>query len=189
MTTTAKIRLDKSKPFSECHGERTPDDPHYHVHYWQGGPVGKAIVLLPFNSQGELVPDDGKTEPYMGGNVDGKPVQHYPLYNQAMRDLVERKLKRLNAAKNEGPADEDAPAVLDGEQLSSADPADDVDFGAWLRGEARYQPTLLRAAAKQRFGKAYREIGPMVFDLVFDEKIVPEDQVCAELAKHLKVAA
>src|SRR4051812_39126812 len=34
------LRLDRSKPFSECRGERTPNDPHYRVAYWQGQMVG-----------------------------------------------------------------------------------------------------------------------------------------------------
>lgn len=175
------IRLDRSKPFSECQGgERTPDDPHYRVRYFQGGKLGKDTVTLPFDAAGELVPDDGSTTP-IPGLIEGKPVFHQPLYTKGMREYLVQKTKRLAAAAVVEPEDDDDDAD---EQKRSA--ADDVDFVAWLRGEVRYEPHLLRTAAKARFSRTYGSVYPqMVVDLVLDEKIVGEDEVGAALRKHL----
>lgn len=179
----AIIRLDRSKTFSECRGERTPDDPHYHVHFWQGQRVGKDMVLLPFNAEGELVPDDGRTEPYQG-MADGKPVIHHPLYTKAMRDMVERKKKRQIATS---PVVGTASDVV--EEDAEIEEAEEVNFVSYLRGEAKYEPHLLRAAAKKRFSKNYPKISELVADLVLDEKVVPEDQVCPALARYLPAKA
>src|SRR2546429_444017 len=62
------IRLDQSRAYSENRGEMRPDDPHYRVAFFQGEPLkvirnGKPAtiaVTLPFDAQGDLVPDDGK---------------------------------------------------------------------------------------------------------------------------------
>lgn len=176
----AVIRLDRSKPFSECRGERTPDDPHYRVHFWQGQMVGKDMVLLPFDACDELIPEDPtKSVPYQG-LVDGKPVMHQPLYNQAMRDLVERKKKRHQLLS---PAA--APTENDEEDAGSDAMLDEVNFAMWLRGEARYDWTLLQTAAKKRFSRHFTSKKQMVEDLVLDEKVVPENQVSADLAKLL----
>lgn len=181
----AVIRLDRSRPFSECRGERAPDDPHYRVHFWQGQTVGRNMVLLPFDSSEELIPDDGKTTPYQG-LVDGKPVMHQPLYNQAMRELVELKKKRHKSIEAPAESGEGDTPITGGPSL-----ADEVNFVSWLRGEARYEWPLLQVAAKARFSRMFTSKKEMVTDLVLDEKLVPEDQVGVELAKLLpaKVAA
>lgn len=178
----AVIRLDRSRTFSECRGERAPEDPHYRVHFWQGQMVGKDMILLPFDAQGELVPDDGKTETWQGRDSEAKPVTHYPLYNKPMRDLLERKKKRhaaISAKAEEQVEDED-------EDL--ADPnkaAEEVNFAAYLRGEAKYEWTLLQTAAKKRYSRIFQSKKQLVEDLVLDEKVVQLEDVCAELAKFL----
>jgi len=175
----AVIRLDRSKPFSECRGERAPDDPHYRVHYWQGQLVGRDMVLLPFDAHGELVPDDGKTEPWIGKDTENKPVQHFPLYNKPMRDLLERKRKRQSqiAAKV---AEEDDLDVQDTEAV-----AEEVNLVAWLRGEARYEWPELQVAVKKRYSRIHQSKRQMVEDLVLDEKLVREDELDPQLAKML----
>jgi len=179
--TDAVIRLDKSRPFSECRGERAPDDPHYRVHFWQGQILGRDIVLLPFDAAGELIPDDGKTVDYPG-LVDGKPVMHKPLYSPAMRKLLELKKKRQKVV--EAPAGtEDGGDDAEGSNPGSL--VDDVNFVSWLRGEARYEWPLLQVAAKARFSRVFTSKKEMVADLVLDEKIVPEDQLSPDLAKLL----
>lgn len=185
MSTKVKITLDKSKTFSGCHGDRAPDDPHYRVHNWQGQMVGKAMVLLPFDAEGNLVPDDGRTEPY-AGLVDGKPVMHQPLYTKAMRELVERKMKRQVVAQASAEPDEDdaEAGAADSQSL-----VDEVNFVAWLKGEGRYEWSLLQVAAKQRYSRQFTSKTDMVRELVLDEKLVREDEVCPALAKLLPVAA
>jgi hypothetical protein len=185
MSKAVVIRLDPSKPSSEVRGERCVDDPHYRVAAFQGYKVGKKTVLLPFDATGELVPDDGKTTPWDGVNVESKPVKHYPLYNDNMRALVERLTKRAkerlldpDAAVDEEEAEETAAGEAN-------DPADDVNLVSWLKGEERYMPTLIRAAVKKRYHVQHREIPPLVVHLVDDEKLIPREQVCKELAKFL----
>lgn len=174
----AVIRLDKSKTFSECRGERAPDDPDYRVAFRQGQRVGDEMVLLPFDANGELVPDDGKTQPY-AGIVDSKPVMHHPLYTAAMRALVERKMQRLKSAEPTPDAgDED-------ESRSQNSLVEDVNFVSWLRGEVRYDWALLQVAAKARFSRVFTSKRELVTDLVLDEKLIPEAQVGADLAKLL----
>lgn len=184
--TDPVIRLDTSKPFSECRGERTPDDPHYRVHSWQGTKIKGIHVLLPFDANGLLVPDDGKTEPYDGINVENKPVKHHPLYTKAMRELVELKKKKLTGAAKAAEPEIEEP---DDEDTDAGNPADDVNFVSWLRGEAQYEWIALQAAAKKRYSRNFANKKSMVEDLVLDEKVVPEDQVCRELAKYLPARA
>lgn len=192
---SAVIRLDKSKPYSECHGERQLDDPHYKVHYWQGQTVGKDIVLLPFDANGILVPDDGKTQPYdstvTGPQGQQVPVKHPPLYTPAMRALLERKMKKLSigakAAEAEEGNEEESDEMIGG--AAEGDTADDVNFPAFLRGEVRYTPHVLRDAALKRYNKKYPKIQDLIVDLILDEKIVPETEVCAEFRRLLPAAA
>lgn len=178
------IRLDKSKPFSENLGEMAPDDPLYRVRFWQGQKVKGHMVLLPFDAHGNLVPDDGKTTPFQGMGPDGKPLTYHPLYSDAMRALVESKTKKAAAVAKA--ADEDDEEAEAGE---ASDPVEDVNLESWLRGEARYEPHLLRKAARARFGKNYGDLKEMVVELVLDEKIVPEAEVCAKLAVYLPAKA
>lgn len=183
MAAAPQISLDKSKPYSEVRGERTVDDPHYRVHFMQGRKVGTKLVLLPFDAQGNLVPDDGKTEPYQGINVEAKPVVHRPLYDNDMRKLVERLKKRMAEAM---PDEEEGDDEVVGD---AGDPEDDVNLEAWLKGEARYTPQLLRAAARKRYHILFPDERELVRGLVLDTHLVPEDQVAKHLARHLKDAA
>jgi hypothetical protein len=188
------IRLDKSKPFSTVHGERMPDDPHYKVHYWQGGRLNGKTVQLPFDSQGELVADDNRNAAYAGTGQDSKgnvvPVTYQPLYTPLMRAFLKAKTDRI--AQIAQPA-KDAPVLEeDGDKAdATADDLggqadDEVNFVSWLKGEAEYPTDLLRKAARKRFGKNYLAIKPdLIVDLVLDEKIVPEDQVCVALKRYL----
>lgn len=182
--TDAVIRLDRSKTFSECRGERAPDDPHYRVHFWQGRMVGREMVLLPFDSQGELVPDDNKTEFWDGKDTEGKPVRHFPLYNKPMRDLLDRMKKRQTAVADK------AETVDELELQDNPDTAsEDVNFVSYLRGEARYEWPLLQAAAKKRFHRIFQSKKQMIEDLVMDEKIVTEAELSPEFVKLLPARA
>lgn len=183
MAAQAVIRLDTSRPFSEVRGERCVDDPHYRVTAMQGRMVGKKLVMLPFDANGELVEDDGRTEPYTALNVDAKPVTHQPLYNADMRALVERLQKKAPKAA-------DAEEVEDHEDGETGDDhvgetTDNVNLVSWLKGEAKYTPQEVRAAVKARYHVNHQTLTPVVVHLVDDEKLVPREQVCRELARHL----
>ena len=179
-----KIRLDRSKPFGECRGDRTPEDPHYRVAHFQGQTVNGKIVTLPFDSAGELIPDDGKTESWQGIGPDGKPITYFPLYTKDMRELLERKKARM--AKSAIAAPEKEPEkVVDEDDDDDVETVDDVNIESWLRGEARYPADMLRTAARTRFGKVYKDTRDMVVELVLDEKLIPEDQVAPAFRQYL----
>jgi hypothetical protein len=173
-----KLVLDTSKPHAENRGDCLPDDPHYRVKYWQGQMVGKDMVLLPFDAAGELVPDDGKAGPWQALNSDGKPCTHFPLWNKAMRDLLERKKKRSERVLTTPETDDEEDETA--EQLS-----DDVNFVLWLKGQAQYEWSLLQVAGKKRYSIMWTSKRQMVDDLVLDHKVVSEDEVCPALRKHI----
>jgi hypothetical protein len=185
----AKITLDRSRIFSENRGERTPEDPEYRVHYRQGGKVGGHIILLPFDVHGNLVPDDGKTAPWAGTNSEGKPCTYHPLYTKSMRDYLRSKLERMKQIEAAPGTVTELDGSGDSEDLGAGAPEDEVNFVSWLKGDVRYPAGLIRAAATKRFAKKYgSKLSEIVVDLVLDEKILPEDQVCPELAKFLPTA-
>ena len=177
-----EVRLDKSKQHSNVIGDRMPDDPHYNVHHWQDG--------LPFDVKGNLVPDDKKVGPWMSTTADGKPVQHWPLWNDIMRSRLEKKINRLTkaAADKTVPQEDEVEnpmAELEEREKSIAD----VNLESWLRGEVNYQPWQLFGAAKERFKTVYTATAQLVADAVLDHKIVNESEVCPSLRKLLDKAA
>lgn len=172
-----KIRLDRSKTFSTVFGDRLPNDPHYRVAFSQDG--------LPFDHDGELVPDDNKLDGdrWMAKNSEGKDVEHQPLWTSKMRERLAKKIQRMEQAL----ARPDEPETIDEESPDEAKAAAarEVNLEMWLRGEARYEAVLLFAAARERFKKRYDKIGELVVDAVVDEKIVPEEAVCPALKRFL----
>ena len=180
--TDPVIRLDRSRPFSECRGDRLPDDPHYSVAHWQGqlhrygNKKEKVFVSLPFDSADELIPDDGKDKPWNAMNSDGKPCTHFPLYSDAMRSLLEVKKRKIAEAATPPEEEEDDDAVRITE---------DVNFASWLRGEATYDWSALTKAGKTRYATQWTTKQQMVVDLVMDHRVIPENQVTPSLAKLL----
>lgn len=171
--------LDRSKPFSTCHGERIPEDPHYRVHYFQTYKLGKEQVTLPFDVSGELIEDE-KTAPY-AATVEGKSVIFQPLYTAKMRELVEKlraKNKQAEPAEDES---EDDPVVA-GATVSDDD---SVNLAAWLKGTAKYNNALIKNAVKARYSLNLQSTREIVIALVLDEKLVAEDQVAPNLKVHL----
>ena len=194
------LRLDRSKTFSECHGDRTEDDPHYRVVHWQGGKLGGHIVLLPFDAHDDLVPDDGKTEPYKGKGIDKSgnliEVTYQPLYSPLMRKYLAAKLARLaaQAAQRAVPADE-LGLIEDEDDGSFADdlgqkPGGGVDLVAWLKGQQNYRPQQIRAAVQAKY---HRNVSPLsinqiMVELVLDEKLVDENELAPHFFKVLPKA-
>ena len=170
------IRLDRSRAFGTVHGDRTPEDPHYRVHFWQGG--------LPFDVNGLLVPDDNKTQPWSGLNAEGKPEQFKPLYSNAMRDEVAKRVARATRARPIDPEEPRGPAAPPTIE-NTGDAGDVVNFESYLRGEIDYEPQKLFKAYKERYHKAVHRISDLVTDLVLEEKIIPEAEVCPALRQVL----
>lgn len=174
MATTPKIkqqvrlRMDKSKYFSSVHGERAPDDAHAKIHFYQDG--------LPFDGEGLLLVD---------------------LVPEDKRELVDRRLKKLNAAQKpvpepvrtatvSDPADDDEDDDGDGDKSSETGQITpgDVNLEAWLRGEANYVWFSIPAAIRQRFSKNVSNKTDAVTYLVEEEKIVSPDQLAEALQPH-----
>lgn len=173
------VRLDKSRPFGTCHGDRVPEDPHYRVAFWQGGKIGKETITLPFDSNGELVPDDNRDGPWKGTNSEEKPVTYYPLWTAKMRKFLELKLKKLA----ERQADEEEIEEDEGDATAS------VDLAAWLRGEAEYNWPLLVETCKKKHGINFGSKAQMVTDLVIDMSLVKEEELSAKHRKMLPAQA
>lgn len=189
--TEFTLRLDRGKYFSLRQGECTPDDPQHAVRFWQGGTLkgrdGKLHrVVLPFDAHGNLVPDDGRTAPFKGKDTEGKEVTFYPLYDQAMREFLAAKKHQADVAKAMKVA---APEIVEdgavGEDAPVAQSEDDVDLSAWLRGEANYEPFQVKEAFRRRYHHRVDHIREVVAELVLDEKIVPIEAVCVDLARFL----
>lgn len=166
------IRLDRSKLCTTVHGERTPDDPLYRVHYRQG-PLN---LELPFDANGVLVPDDGKTEPWDGLDVEGKKVKYYPLYNAALRGRVERLQAQLS--KGVAAMEEEIKREV-GESAERMAEIEECNLESWLKGEVGYEPDVVYAAVKLRYGRAMRTVRDVVEFLVIDKamKGLNEDDV------------
>lgn len=167
MVETPRLRMDKSKAYSTVHGERTPDDPHAGIHFYQDG--------LPFNAQGFYVA--GKLDET--SDPDGK-----------LQALVERRLRKLEDKAL--PADADAD--LQDEIAAANAPTgkgggDDVNLEAWARGESQYIFGEVRAAIKKRFGLNVKDAKAAVECLALDEKIVPEEALAPAYKQLLGIAA
>ena len=163
-----RLRMDRSKDFSTIHGERTPDDPHARVHFYQDG--------LPFDSQGYYLTGflDDSSDP------DGR-----------LRALVERRLRKLEGQTL--PADADAEA-LDAEIAKAgakggAGQGDDVNLESWARGEAQYIFGEVRTAIRKRFGQVVKDQKGAIELLAIDEKVVPEDQLAPAFKLLIGIAA
>jgi len=169
-----EIVLDRSRPFSEVRGERMQDDPHYGVAYMQDG--------LPFDAEGNLFPDNGKKEPWFG-QVDGQKVQHFPLYNDAMRARVKRKTEMLErSAARTSEVDEREKAA----EAERQEEQNEINLAAWLKGLVRYEPQEVYAAVKLRYGvnaRKKRDVLEALADL--KPALVPYDQWAEEHKKVL----
>lgn len=175
------LRIDKSKTFSTVHGDRTPEDPHYKVHFWQDG--------LPFDVNGMLVQDDGRVQEFSGADAESKPVRYKPLYDAKMRAKLEKKLLRLNKVAR-APEPEEIEADAEHEDASpelKAAMAESVNLESWLRGEVDYEPWMIFSAYKARYHHQTHKISEVVLNLVEDEKIVRPEQVTKHLQRYLPV--
>jgi len=67
--------------------------------------------------------------------------------------------------------------------------SEDVDFAAWLCGEASYPPWLLRKAAYDRYGKYYSAsiVPDLMVALVRDEAAVLEEELSPYHAWVLRI--
>jgi hypothetical protein len=189
--TDPVLRLDRSKTFSENRGEMVPEDPLYLVRFWQGGTLidsgRKYTVLLPFDANGNLVADDNRRDPFRGKDAEGKDVTYKPLWNELMRKYHAAKIKRM--AQTMVPSGE--PSLPDDEgadedPLGSTSAADDVNLVAWLRGEVEYPAYVVRNATRTRTGQVHDRIPDLVVALVYDEKLVSEDQIAPRFKAMLE---
>lgn len=129
---------------------------------------------------GESVPGDVNHGVFY--KQDGLPFDAAGILVEArltpdQRNLADHKIKKLKAVKpvkNEA-GDDDEPAETEGAA------SDDVNFEAWLRGEVRYPPFTLFGAAKKRFQVNKTKIADLVEFLVFEQRVIPENEVSPKL--------
>jgi hypothetical protein len=169
-----KVILDKSKTFSTVHGPRLPDDPSYLVAFMQGG--------LPFDVNGALVPDNGSTA-VQDVVIDNVRIRYHPLWTDAMRAILAKKIARLE--KHVIPEEPDADAASDKEEQEAA--VDDVNLELWLRGHAKYESWQIFAACRKRKGINPHSIASAVESLVLDMRVIPEDDLAPYLRKKVPV--
>jgi hypothetical protein len=184
-----KIRLDRSRPFSTNHGERTPDDPLYLVHFWQGGMLGPHRVVLPFDAHGDLVSDDGQVGDKPGIDAEGKQIKYKPLYDANMKKFLALKSQRAKALASVPAAEtikEDG--VADPDEMDVGSPVDDVNLEAWLRGKTDYPASKVREAYRLRYHHSTDDLREIVSDLVLDRGLIPEADLRPDLQRHLDKA-
>lgn len=170
---TPIIRMDPSKKYSTVHGDRTPDDPHYRVHFMQGG--------LPFDSNQLLVPDDGKTAAFAGIAPDGKPTMYPPLYDAKMRAALKVRTDRAVSGKA-APSKVEEVSEHDDDEVKR-ELSEGVNLVSWLRGEEDFEAHMIFAACAERYGRRHTKLRSVVEDLVLDEKIVAETEVAPHLMR------
>src|SRR5882672_5805467 len=138
--------------------ERTPDDPHFNVRYMQDG--------LPFDANGNLVPDDGKTGPYQGMGPDGKMQTYRYLYDATTRKIVEKKMRRIvDGIRSKAPAEDDLEDDISAREIES----DLVNVPEWAAGRASYLFHLVHAAVKKRWNVSLKDTAEIIRFLVLDD--------------------
>lgn len=153
--TDAVVTLDRSKAFSTVHGERTPGDPHYGVHFFQDG--------LPFNAGGELMMDKVPSE---------------------LRELAARKVEKVKAqmASTKGAAGDGGASTSGGPPMG--DP-NDVNLEAYLRGRMQYQWFAIVAAVRNRYHTTKQGKKDLIAFLVEEIKLIPRGEVAPDLLAEI----
>lgn len=150
--TAPRLRLDRSRYFSEVHGQRQPGDKHQLVHFIQDG--------IQFDAGGL----------HLDTLVEDKET----------RDLVDRRLKKQVKAVKGGDAGGGGGDNSDPEEKSSGSDGD-VNLEAWLRGEAKYDWFKITKTARDRYQVNKTKQTDMVEFLVNEIKLVPKDQLHPDL--------
>lgn len=159
-----RLQIDRGRYHSTVHGERTPDDPHVDVHFYQDG--------IPFDAHGN----------HVDGLLDEKNDK-----GGKIRALLERRLQKQAKAMaprsaEEGEGDDDDIDVAGGG--AAGDTASDVNLEMWLRGQAQYEFFKVKKAVRDRFHQNFSSAASIVEHLVLEEKII----AVSELAPNLKAA-
>jgi hypothetical protein len=127
-------------------------------------------------------------------SIDERSLAEHPFWDLPAEVDLEAKTKRV-AAQVPGllAFEEDEPNEFDGEEA----PTDEVDFVAWLKGQTRYPPHILRAVAMRRFHRRYVPLVPdLIIDLMrnYDDlvdnaqgpSIMPDEELCDQFKAVLK---
>jgi hypothetical protein len=139
---------------------------HANVHFYQDN--------LPFDAQGFLV--------------------YEAITDEKAKKLADQKLKKLGSkpapAGDDSDGDDDSYASSSSTDAAPAASvtAGEVNIESWLRGEANYQWAKITKAVRERYHQNISKQADMVAFLVLDEKVIPEDQVAADLMALLPKA-
>lgn len=157
--TAPSIRLDRSRPVAEVHGEV-----EHGLTFIQDG--------LPFSNQGELI------EALLTTDEQRETVE---------KKL--RRLKKLAEAQQEPQPQSTSTAGNDDDEDDEeggdddTETSNDYNFEAWLRDEVRYIPGKLFKAARERFNRQFSTFADLAEFLVHDQKLMPAEQVPTKLKR------
>lgn len=128
------IRIDRSRDFSEVHGDRPPGDTHAKVFFYQDG--------LPFGADGKLV-------------TNHPEIEESPRLKRMVERLSEKAAKKRRSApgdfEDEDEEDRDLEASADEDE--NEDDGAPVSLEAWARGTMDYKWQDVSDAIAGRFSK------------------------------------
>lgn len=131
-TQAPLVRMDRSRDFATCHGERTPDSEHATLHFIQSG--------LPFDSEGVLITDHAFFEP-----DKQNPSKRALMLRERAEKLIQ------TAAKQSRPRVEGEPETADETADEANGSRGSANLESWARGEARVPWQEVTQAIARRF--------------------------------------
>lgn len=158
--TQQRLRLDRSRYHATIHGERAPGDPHQQAHFKQDG--------IYFDSH-------------------GLHLDH--LLDSKTRAVVENRLKKQGKAAPGDDADgasENSGGDANTGGAGAASSGAEVNLESWLRGEAKYDWFAITKAVRERYHANLTKQVDVIEFLVFDHKVVTEEQLAPDLRAKLK---
>lgn len=165
-----KIRMDKSRSFSEVHGTRGPGDPHQHVHFYQEG--------LPYDAQGFLILDHHELK----GDSKEAIKKRELATKKVKRAMADYSRKKAAAQAEGGP---EMPRGIDDADDEEGDgEAPEINLAEWAAGRQAVEWNDVSNAIAGRFKKRVASIADAIIFLV-EEGVLPMDAVARKYRKFL----
>lgn len=158
-----QVRMDKSRDYATCHGERTSGNSHAAVHFYQNE--------LPFDAQGILIFDHPDFEP-----ESEKPSAKAIRLRERVEKLMAKAIKSARP-KAEGNSSE----VEDDDSGTSDGPA---NLEMWARGEVRVPWNEVTQAIAKRFSRRVSNKHDAI-ELLVQERVVSMGELSDEHRKLL----
>ena len=165
-----KVRMDKSRSYSEVHGTRGPGDPHQNVHFYQDG--------LPYDAQGFLLLD----HPELKGDSKEAVKKREIAAKKVKRAMADHSRKKVAVQAEGGP---DMPRGIDDvDDDEDVEEQAEVNLAEWLAGRQQVEWNDVSQAIAGRFKKRVASIADAVIFLV-EERVLPVDAVAKKYRKFL----